>query len=103
MEFYHSVFGGTLALSTFAEFHVSEDAAQQDKIMHGVLTGDNGVVLMGADTPNSMELTANSSRRREADEGPVGRHLRHVQRQVRRALAGQHFRGGPAGVACGGY
>jgi PhnB protein len=61
MEFYHSVFGGTLDLSTFAEFHASEDPAEAGKIMHGQLTGDNGVVLMGADVPSSMEITANST------------------------------------------
>jgi PhnB protein len=57
MEFYHSVFGGELALSTFAEFQASEDPAEQDKIMHGMLETEDGVVLMGADTPNSMEYT----------------------------------------------
>ena len=39
MEFYQSVFGGELTLSTFAEFHASEDPAEQDKIMHGMLDG----------------------------------------------------------------
>ncbi len=57
MEFYHSVFGGELALSTFAEFHASDDPGEQDKIMHGMLEGENGIVLMGADTPNGMEYT----------------------------------------------
>ena len=57
MEFYHSVFGGELAMNTFAEFQASEDPAEQDKIIHSMLEGDNGGVLMGADTPNSMEYT----------------------------------------------
>jgi PhnB protein len=57
MEFYHSVFGGELTLSTFGENHASEDPAEQDKIMHGMLTSPNGLVLMGADTPNSMDYT----------------------------------------------
>jgi alkanesulfonate monooxygenase SsuD/methylene tetrahydromethanopterin reductase-like flavin-dependent oxidoreductase (luciferase family)/uncharacterized glyoxalase superfamily protein PhnB len=57
MEFYQSVFGGELTLSTFGEFHASEDPAEQDKIMHGMLTSPSGLVLMGADTPNSMEYT----------------------------------------------
>ena len=55
MEFYRTVFGGELTLSTFAEFQASEDPAEQDKIMHGMLTADDGLTLMGADTPNSME------------------------------------------------
>lgn len=57
MEFYHSVFGGELNVSTFAEFHASEDPAEQDKIMHSMLRTDQGLMLMAADTPNSMEYT----------------------------------------------
>jgi PhnB protein len=56
MEFYRSVFGGELAMNTFAEFHASQDPAEQHKIMHAMLTTPNGFVLMAADTPNSMEL-----------------------------------------------
>lgn len=55
MEFYHSVFGGDLSLSTFAEFEASEDPAEREKIMHGMLETGGGMVLMGADTPNGME------------------------------------------------
>ena len=57
MEFYHSVFGGELRVNTFAELHASEDPAEADKIMHSMLEGENGIVLMGADTPNGMEYT----------------------------------------------
>jgi PhnB protein len=57
MQFYQSVFGGELTVSTFAELHASEDPAEQDKIMHSMLVTDNGLTLMGADTPNSMEFT----------------------------------------------
>ena len=57
MEFYQSVFGGELSLNTFADFHASEDPAEQDKIMHGMLEAPDGLVLMGADTPNTMEFT----------------------------------------------
>jgi PhnB protein len=57
MERYHSIFGGDLTLSTFAEFHASEDPTEQDKIMHGMLETESGMALMGADTPNSMEYT----------------------------------------------
>lgn len=55
MDFYHSVFGGELTHSTFAEFHASEDPAEAEKIMHSMLTTEHGLVLMAADTPNSME------------------------------------------------
>ena len=57
MEFYRSVFGGELSVSTFADLHASEDPAEQDKIMHSMLESDHGIVLMGADTPNAMEYT----------------------------------------------
>jgi uncharacterized glyoxalase superfamily protein PhnB len=100
---YQSVFGGELTLSTFGEFHASEDPAEQDKIMHGMLVSDSGLTLMGADTPNSMEYTPGDSysvslsgedrqsciatgrgsrrghRRDAAQEGSVGRHLRSVR------------------------
>jgi PhnB protein len=61
MGFYQSVFGGELTTSTFGEFQVSEDAAEKDKVMHSMLVTDRGLVLMGADTPNSMELASASS------------------------------------------
>ena len=57
MEFYHSVFGGELTISTFADFHASEDPAEQNKVMHSQLTSPGGLVLMASDTPNSMEYT----------------------------------------------
>ncbi len=55
MEFYQSVLGGELALNTFAEYHASEDPAEADKVMHGMLETPDGFTLMGADTPNAME------------------------------------------------
>jgi PhnB protein len=57
LDFYQSVFGGELTRSTFAEYHASEDPAEQDKIMHGQLKTDGGLTLMAADTPNRMEFT----------------------------------------------
>jgi PhnB protein len=53
-EFYQSVFGGKLDLNTFGEFNASEDPAEQDKIMHAMLTTKGGMMLMGSDTPNRM-------------------------------------------------
>jgi PhnB protein len=54
MEFYRSVFGGTLNMTTFKEFNASQDPSEDNKIMHAVLEAD-GIVFMAADTPNSME------------------------------------------------
>src|SRR5690348_17071263 len=61
MEFYHSVFGGELTASTFAEMNAAQDPAENDLIMHSHLEGDNGVVLMGSDTPPRMEFTPGSN------------------------------------------
>lgn len=61
IEFYHSVFGGELTINTFAEFGASEDPAEADKIMHSMVSTDSGLVLMAADTPNSMDYTPGST------------------------------------------
>lgn len=61
MDFYQSVFGGELTSATFAEFRASEDPGEQDKIMHSMLETPNGLVLMAADTPNSMELSSGNN------------------------------------------
>ena len=55
MTFYQSVFGGELTVSTFADFDASADPTEQDKIMHAQLETPDGLVLMGADTPEGME------------------------------------------------
>ncbi len=55
MEFYKTVFGGKLDLSTFKEYKASQDPAEDNKIMHALLESDNGMQLMAADTPNRME------------------------------------------------
>lgn len=56
MTFYRSVFGGELSISRFSDYGASDDPAEQDKVMHSMLTTGTGVVLMAADTPNSMDL-----------------------------------------------
>ena len=55
MEFYKTVFGGKLTVNTFKEFHASQDASEDDKVMHSVLEADNGITFMASDTPNRME------------------------------------------------
>jgi PhnB protein len=60
MEFYRSVFGGDLQMTTFKEMNASPDPAEGDKIMHSVLEAPNGIVLMGADTPNSVTHSSGS-------------------------------------------
>ena len=55
MEFYRTVFGGELTVSTFKEFHASQDPSEDDLIMHSVLEADNGITIMASDTPSRME------------------------------------------------
>ena len=54
MDFYKSVFGGSLELNTFGESGAA-DSSNADKIMHSLLETDNGFTLMCADTPPGME------------------------------------------------
>ena len=64
MEFYRSVFGGTLDVMTFGEQPdmPGNDPSLADKVMHSYLAGDNGIHLMGADTaPGMGEATASST------------------------------------------
>ncbi|MEV2241881.1 VOC family protein [Micromonospora sp. NPDC049891] len=53
MEFYQSVFGGQLRISTFGEFGTS-DPAVADKVMHAMLTTERGYTLMASDTAPGM-------------------------------------------------
>jgi PhnB protein len=53
MEFYHSVFGGQLRINTFGEFG-SSDPAIADKVMHAMLTTDQGYILMASDIAPGM-------------------------------------------------
>jgi PhnB protein len=54
MEFYRSVFGGKLSLTTFSEYG-PPDADYADQIMHGMLETDRGFTLMGSDVPPAMK------------------------------------------------
>jgi PhnB protein len=55
MEYYHSVFGGQLALSTYGETG-AEGTPFADQIMHGMLETDKGFTLMCSDMPPGTEL-----------------------------------------------
>ena len=53
MEFYRSVFGGELTVSTFGEFG-NPDQAVADKVMHAQLETDAGYTLMASDLMPDM-------------------------------------------------
>ena len=51
MESYKTVFGGNLVMNTFEEFYASQDRSEDDLTIHEQLDADNGMTLMGSDTP----------------------------------------------------
>jgi PhnB protein len=53
MEFYKSIFGGNLELSTFGEAGMT-NVPHPDQIMHAALNADNGIAIMAADTATGM-------------------------------------------------
>jgi PhnB protein len=59
MEFYRSVLGGELTVSTFGEFGQA-DPPIADLIMHAMLVTPAGFTLMGADTPPGMDYDPGS-------------------------------------------
>ena len=61
MDFYQSVFGGEVQRSTFAEFQMAQDPADNDLIMHSQLTTPGGFTLMAADVPAHMDFTEGSA------------------------------------------
>jgi PhnB protein len=56
MEFYRSVFGGDLNISTFGEFGQA-DSPGADKVMHAQLESPKGFTLMASDTAPGMEYS----------------------------------------------
>jgi PhnB protein len=60
MEYYQTVFGGKLTVSTFSEYQPSMDPSEGSKIMHAMLVTENGINLMGADTPSEMSYDPGS-------------------------------------------
>lgn len=54
MEFYQSVFGGELNMTTFGEFGMT-DPNMANGIMHANLISPSGFTLMAADAPPNME------------------------------------------------
>ena len=56
MEHYQSVLGGELDVSEFSQFpEMGVEEGEQHLVMHAQLTTEDGLVLMGADTPSHMD------------------------------------------------
>jgi PhnB protein len=58
MEFYQSIFGGKLDITTYADLHRAQDAEQEGLVAHSMLVGATGVTLMGSDTPTPEQHLA---------------------------------------------
>lgn len=61
MEFYHSVFGGKLDMTTFSEGGMPADMGDPNLIMHSMVEAENGLTFMAADTPAGMERSEGSN------------------------------------------
>ena len=53
MEFYQSVLGGDLRMSTFGEYGGAPEGLEPDHVMHAMLETPGGLVLMASDTPGA--------------------------------------------------
>ena len=56
MEFYQSVLGGELTMTTFKDGGMSQGAADANLVMHAQLEANNGMLLMASDTPPGTEF-----------------------------------------------
>ncbi len=54
MQFYASVFGGNLSLTTFAE--LGTEGPDASRVMHAMLQTNAGYTIMGADVPSTMQF-----------------------------------------------
>src|SRR5690606_7890819 len=62
LEFYQSVLGGELDVSTYGDLpEMGADPAEQGLVMHGQLETPGGLTLMAADTGSMMQYVAPTS------------------------------------------
>lgn len=63
VEFYHSILGGELAISTFAEGMPPEtiDDSVRDRIMHASVYVHRGIHIMASDSAPGMEIGTNGT------------------------------------------
>jgi PhnB protein len=63
MEFYQSVLGGELTISTFGEYGGAPQGLSEDDVMHAMLVGPDDFALMASDTPGGMSQDSGHSGR----------------------------------------
>ena len=62
MEYYRSVFGGELTVSTFGETPgMGLPESENDKVMHSMLEVGSDMTLMAADVPPGMDASPNGT------------------------------------------
>jgi PhnB protein len=58
LEFYHSVFGGDLTVSSFADLGMNDvPESERDLVMHGQVDTSSGFTLMASDVPSHLDYT----------------------------------------------
>jgi len=57
VNFYAHVLGGTLTLSTFADYGAVVEPEESLQVMHAVVTTPNGFTIMASDTPSHLPFT----------------------------------------------
>jgi PhnB protein len=67
IEFYQSIFGGSLTVSTFGEMGAPVEDPNQ--IMHAMLETDNGFTIMASDAPMSRTVGDNITISLSGDDG----------------------------------
>lgn len=67
LEFYQSVFGGHLVVNTYADFGMPAEVPGSDKVVFGLVVGENGFRVMGYDVPGLTDgpIVGGGSTRRE--------------------------------------
>lgn len=61
MEFYQSVFGGKLDMTSYKDGGMSRNQTEENQIMHALLATESGLTLMGSDVPDGMEFTVGTN------------------------------------------
>jgi PhnB protein len=71
LEFYRSVFGGDLTVSSFAELGMTDvPEAERGLVMHGQLETPSGFTLMASDVPSHMDYMAGTNQFSISLSGP---------------------------------
>src|SRR4051812_13203171 len=61
MEFYQSVLGGELRISTFGEYGGAPEGLEDDHVMHAQLESPSGLTLMASDTPAGADAGSDAA------------------------------------------